>query len=70
LLPLVVLFLARSIQTRRPIYYAATAAGIAGCALASAFGPVMLAMAALCLLFVLGRKRWFGNLLLTAALAG
>jgi hypothetical protein len=68
LLPLVILFLARSIQTRRPVYYAATAACIAGCALASAFGPVMVVMAALCLLFVLRRGQWFGNLLLTVAL--
>jgi hypothetical protein len=68
LLPLVILFLARSIQTRRPIYYAATAACIAGCALASAFGPVMVVMAALCLLFVLRREHWFENLLLTVAL--
>lgn len=68
LLPLVMLFLARSIQTRRPIYYAATAASIAGCALASAFGPVMVVMAALCLLFALGRERWFSNLLLTTAI--
>ena len=67
-LPLVILFLARSIQTRKPIYYAATAASIAGCALASAFGPVMVMMTALCLLFTLQRGHWFGNLLLTIAL--
>lgn len=68
LLPLVILFLARSIQTRRPIYYAATAACIAGCALSSAFGPVMVMMAALCLLFVLRREKWFSNLILTVGI--
>jgi hypothetical protein len=68
MLPLAILFLARSIQKRRPIYYAATAACIAGCGLASAFGPVMVAMAAVCLLGVLCRERWRGNLLLTAGL--
>ena len=68
LLPLAILFLARSIEKRRPIYYAATAACIAGCGLASAFGPVMLAMAAVCLLGVLGREHWRGNLMLTIGL--
>jgi hypothetical protein len=68
LLPLMILFLARSIQTRRPIYYAATAACIGGAALASAFGPVMVVMAALCLLFVLRRETWRANLLLTAGI--
>jgi len=68
LLPLAILFLARSIERRRPIYYAATAVCIAGCGLASAFGPVMVAMAAVCLLCVLRREHWRGNLLLTAGL--
>jgi hypothetical protein len=68
LLPLAILFLARSIEKRRPIYYAATAACIAGCGLASAFGPVMVAMAAVCLLSVLGREHWRGNLVLTVGL--
>jgi hypothetical protein len=68
LLPLAILFLARSIEKRRPIYYAATAACMAGCGLASAFGPVMVAMAAVCLLSVLRREHWRGDLLLTIGL--
>jgi hypothetical protein len=46
LLPLVILFLARSIETRRKGYYAATALSMAATALASAFGPVITIMAA------------------------
>ncbi|HXK02569.1 MAG TPA: hypothetical protein VMS37_09225 [Verrucomicrobiae bacterium] len=65
-LPLVILFLARSIETRRLAYCAGAAASIAGAALASAFGPVMAVMAAICLLFVLHRERWPGNALLVA----
>jgi len=68
LLPLAILFLARSIQTRRPVYYAATAASIAGCALSSAFGPVIVAMGAVCLLSALGGERRRDNLLLTIGL--
>ena len=68
LLPLAILFLARSIQTRRPLYYAAAAACIGGAALASAFGPVMVVLAAVCLLFVIRRENWFANLLLTAGI--
>jgi hypothetical protein len=68
LLPLAILFLARSIERRRPIYYAATAACIAGCGLASAFGPVMVAMAAVCLLSVLDREHWRRNLPLAIGL--
>jgi hypothetical protein len=68
LLPLAILFLARSIEKRRPIYYAATAASIAGCGLASSFGPVMVAIATVCLLSVLHREHWRGNLLLAIGL--
>ena len=67
-LPLVILFLARSIQTRRRIYYAGAAVSIACAALASAFGPVMVVLAAACVLFVLRREDWLINLLLTAAI--
>jgi hypothetical protein len=67
-LPLAILFLARSIETRRVGYYAAAAVSIASAALASAFGPVMIVMAAACLLFVLRRERLGGNLLLIAAI--
>jgi len=67
-LPLVVLFLARSIETRRWTYYALTAASIAGSALSSAFGPVSVVMAAICLLAVLNTESWRSNVLLTIAL--
>jgi hypothetical protein len=49
-------------------YYAATALCIALAALASAFGPVMVVLAAACLLFVLRRENWLGNVLLTAGI--
>ena len=68
ILPLVILFLSLSIRTRRPVYYAVTALAIAVCALASDFGPVLTAMASLCILFVLRREDWPGNLRLTAAI--
>jgi hypothetical protein len=68
LLPLIILFLARSIETRRWVYYAASAATIAAAALASAFGPVMTFIAAVCLLFTLKREQWRSNLMLVAGL--
>lgn len=68
ILPLVILFLSLSIRRRRPVYYIATILAISACALASDFGPVLTAMAALCLLFVLRRKDYLRNLLLTAAI--
>ena len=68
LLPLVILFLARSIETRRMVYYLAAALCIGLAALASVFGPVMVAMAAACLLFVLRREAYLKNLALTAAI--
>ncbi len=68
LLPLTILFLARSIQTRRRIYYAAAALSIGAQALASAFGPVMIVMAAVCLLLSFRRQQWAGNAVLIAAL--
>jgi hypothetical protein len=67
-LPLVILFLARSIETRQLTYYAAAALCIGLAAMASAFGPVMVVLAAACLLFVLRRQDWFGNLLLIAGI--
>jgi hypothetical protein len=67
-LPLVILFLARSIETRRLSYYAGTALWIALAALASAFGPVMVVLGATCLLFVLRRWDWPRNLILTAGI--
>jgi hypothetical protein len=65
LLPLAILFLSLSIRRRRLIYYAAAVVSIAAATLASAFGPVMVAMAALCLLFVLRREDWRRNFLIT-----
>jgi hypothetical protein len=64
-LPLAILFLSLSIRKRKPIYYAATAVTIAVAAMASAFGPTMVAMAALCLLFVLQREDYKRNILVT-----
>src|ERR1035441_812170 len=68
ILPLVIVFLSLSIRTRRPVYYAATTLAIVACALASDFGPVITAMASLCLLFVLRRQDFVRNLLLTAGI--
>ena len=52
LLPLVILFLSLSLRKNQLRYYWAAAVFIVLAALASAFGPVMVAMAAVCLLFV------------------
>jgi hypothetical protein len=67
-LPLTILFLARSIETRRPVYYAGAALSIACASLASAFGPVIAVLAAVCLLFCLRPENWRRNLLLTAGI--
>lgn len=64
-LPLTILFLTLSIRHRRPIYYSAAALSIACSAFASAFGPTMTAMAALCLLFVLDRRSYQRNIAIT-----
>lgn len=55
-LPLTILFLARAIETGHRRYYAAAAASIAMSTLASAFGPVAAALAAICLIAAHGRK--------------
>jgi hypothetical protein len=68
LLPLVILVLARSIETRRRVYYAAAALCIAGAALASAFGPVMVALAAVCLLATLRIESLGSNALMVAGI--
>ena len=67
LLPLIVLFLSLSIRRRRTVYYIASALLIAIAALLSAFGPIMVTMAALCLLFVLERRHYKRNIALTIA---
>jgi uncharacterized membrane protein len=64
LVPLAILFLSLSIRRRRLVYYAAAAVSIAAATLASAFGPMMVAMAALCLLFVLRREDYKRNVLI------
>jgi hypothetical protein len=64
LLPLIVLFLSLSIRRRRTVYYVASILLIAVAALLSAFGPIMVAMAALCLLFVLERRDYKRNIAL------
>jgi hypothetical protein len=68
LLPLVILFLARSIETRKPGYYAAASFCVGLAALASVFGPVMVVMAAACLLFVLRREDYLKNMALTVGI--
>ncbi len=67
-LPLAILFLALAIQKRRVIYYAAAATSIAIMTTASAFGPAIIVMSAVCLLFVLRREEWQRNVLLTAGI--
>ena len=62
------LFLSLSIRKRRLGYYAASVIVIALSALASAFGPVMIGMAALCLLFVLRPDEWKRNLGITLSI--
>jgi hypothetical protein len=67
LLPLVVLFLAASYRRRRMRYYIPTVILIALMAAASEFGPIEVAMAAICLLFAL-RADWRRNIAITAGI--
>ncbi len=60
-LPLTILFLARSLETRRLGYYAAAVVSIAAATMASAFGPVTVAMAAVCLLAALPSEGFWRN---------
>ena len=68
LLPLAVLFLVLAIERRRLVYYAAAALTIASMAAASAFGPVMAAMASVAYLAALPRKEWRRGALVTAGI--
>jgi hypothetical protein len=68
LLPLAILFLALSIERRRTIYYAPASLCIALMAAASAFGPVMVAMAAAGLLVAAPAKEWKRCALLIAGI--
>ena len=67
-LPLAILFLSLATRTRRFAHAAAAVVSIALTALASAFGPIEVTMAALCLLFVLRRESWKRNVALTAGI--
>ena len=70
LLPLIILFLCLSIQKRRFIYCAVTAVLMALATAATLFGPIMIAMAALCLMLALPRQDFKRNLMLTAWIGG
>lgn len=67
-LPLLVLFLARSYQTRKHVWYWAAGMAMALMVLASAFGAVLVVTAATCLLFTVERDRWVSNLRTTCAI--
>src|SRR5215469_12776156 len=68
ILPLAMLFLALAIERRRRVYYAAAALCSALMATASAFGPVMVAMAAAGLLAATPAKEWKRRALFIAAI--
>lgn len=68
LLPLAILFLAFSIQKRRLVWYVASAVMIALMIAASAFGGVIAAMAALCLIAVLRREDWMRHTVLVGVI--
>jgi hypothetical protein len=65
---LAVVFLALSIRDRRRAYYVITAMLIGMAALTSVFAPIVMMMAALCLLFVLRREDLAGNIALVVAI--
>jgi hypothetical protein len=67
-LPLIILFLAFSIQKRRAVWYAAAAISIGLGALASDFCVIETAIAALCLLTVLKRESWRSNIAIVAGI--
>lgn len=60
-LPLTILFLAQALRTRRLGYYAASVISIAAATMASAFGPVTVALAAICLLVALPTEGFWRN---------
>jgi hypothetical protein len=68
MLPLAILFLTLSLRKRRPVYYAAAAFFIGLAALASAFGPVIVVLSAVCLLFVYRREDWRRNVAITVGI--
>ncbi len=69
ILPLAILGLTFAIQTRRLFYIAATALAIAIMTYASAFGPVLAALAAICLVATLGKNHVLRSLM-TVAIVG
>jgi len=66
--PLAILFLARALQTRRVRWCVAAAIAIAAASLATSFAPVVVAFAALSLLFVLRREDVVRNVALTVGI--
>ena len=68
LLPLVVLFLALSIKKQQWFYRNAATVTMAGMALSSAFGPIEIGLASICLLSVFDRENIRRNFLIAIAL--
>jgi hypothetical protein len=68
ILPLALLFLWRSFETRRPLYYVLAVLAIATSAFASVFGVTALALAVPCMLAALPRERLRDNLRLAFAI--
>ena len=61
MLPLVLLFTERALRTRRRRYFVGAGICMGLAVLANAFGATMLIIGLACLLYALGRERWFGN---------
>ncbi|HJZ98322.1 MAG TPA: hypothetical protein VKE70_17545 [Candidatus Solibacter sp.] len=70
LLPLALLFLWRSFETRAPRYYVLTVLAIAATVSASVFGATGLALAVPCMLATFPREQLRANLRIAAAIAG
>ncbi len=68
LLPLVILFLSLALRKRKTPYYLVTIALIALSATASTFGPVIITLAAFCLLSALPRDQFWRNLWTTVGI--
>jgi hypothetical protein len=66
LLPLVVLFLSRSLERRKPVYYALAGLFISLASLANVFGAAMSVIIALCLVLAMDRHAIARNLLLVS----
>jgi hypothetical protein len=68
LLPLIILFLIRSLETHRTRWYVLAAISIAAASLATSFAPVDVAFAAISLLFVLARHCVARNIAVVAGI--